>query len=105
MTDEQIGMAALLGILLMLFLLLAASIAYAAVFIVRLNRLMGETPAEAAAHCGAPIAPEKIRSVHQQTLDEPPNWRSKLPKKQDRRYIIVGGSGTTTRLIKTWQSC
>lgn len=80
-------------ILLSLFLLLAAAV----VFMVRLNKVMRQTPAEALERLGEPLTRERIREVDAKIKADGIDFRKNHPPRLDRRYIIVGGSG--------WLSC
>ncbi|KEY70076.1 hypothetical protein S7711_07861 [Stachybotrys chartarum IBT 7711] len=94
MTEEHATATALTGALLLL-LMLALAAARLAVFAVRLNRAMAQAPSGAVAYChDEPLAPDRIRAVHRDTVDKGLDWRARLPPRQHRRYIVVGGSGS-----------
>lgn len=37
---------------------------------------------------------DKIREAYRKTIESPIDIRKSLPPKQQRRYIVIGGSGT-----------
>ncbi len=78
------------GITATLLLLLAAVFT---LHIVRLNYVMSRTPRAARAHALEPLTAERIRETYERVRGKGIDWRGKLPRRKERRYIIVGGSG------------
>ncbi|UNI14692.1 hypothetical protein JDV02_001294 [Purpureocillium takamizusanense] len=62
--------------------------------VVRLNYVMGRTPRAARAHVSEPLTADDIRETYERVRREGIDWRPGLPPRKERRYIVVGGSGT-----------
>lgn len=60
----------------------------------RLNRIMFSTPPEALLYSPRRWTAEECRAAYARVDKNPISWKGVLPPKLDRRYIVVGGSGT-----------
>lgn len=59
----------------------------------KVNHTMWTTPPEALKYSPTRWAPEECRKTYERVKKEPVNWAAYAPPKQERRYVIVGGSG------------
>lgn len=64
-------------------------IAYA----VRVNQVMWNTPPAARRHIAKFLSREDIQTAYERVKAKGIDWRSQMPARRERRYIIVGGSG------------
>lgn len=71
----------------------AAFVGLLVTYAVLLNSLMAGAPTEATKLAGAPITVEQIKSVRDRLQKQPIDYEALLPPRQERRYVIVGGSG------------
>jgi hypothetical protein len=55
---------------------------------------MGHPVKEADDFADPRLTPEDIRATYQRMKRDGIDWKPYLPAKKDRRYIVVGGSGT-----------
>jgi len=62
-------------------------------YVYRLNRTLATTPPEAKKLAIPTLTDEVIRKTYQRIQKDPIPWEKALPKRLDRRYIVVGGSG------------
>lgn len=65
----------------------------------KVNRAMKTTPPEVFRLTKGPWLAEDIRKVYRRVEETPPDWTPHLPPKLERRYIVVGGSGTVTSTL------
>lgn len=72
--------------------LLLLFVAFAA-YVYRLNRTLATTPPEAKKLAISNLTDEVVRQTYQRVQRDPIPWEKSLPKRLDRRYIVVGGSG------------
>ena len=79
--------AILIGSILLLFALI--------VYAVRVDHVMRHTPPEALKHLPRFIDVEEIQSAFENVKKNGINWKKHLPERQERRYLIVGGSGNS----------
>ncbi|KAH8176051.1 3-beta hydroxysteroid dehydrogenase/isomerase family protein [Sarocladium implicatum] len=59
----------------------------------QINALMSAAPRDANYLAGEPLTAETIKATRERLQKQPINYEKFLPKKKDRRYIVVGGSG------------
>lgn len=76
-------------IALTLLLLTVGFLAY----VYRLDRTLATTPPEAKKLAIPTLTDEVARETYQRVQRNPIPWEKSLPKRLDRRYIVVGGSG------------
>lgn len=62
-------------------------------YLYRVNRGLSTPPPEALALSPKRWTDEEIRETYERVCKEPVDYRTWLPPKLERRYIIVGGSG------------
>ena len=72
-------------------------------YVYRLNRTLATTPPEAKKLAIPTLTDEVIRKTYQRIQKDPIPWEKALPKRLDRRYIVVGGSGRST-MMDTFRS-
>jgi hypothetical protein len=70
----------------------AAAVAFV-LWLVKINRIMRTTPAEALKISPNRWTKEEIVETYRRIEKSPLDWTPHLPPKVDRRYIVVGGSG------------
>ncbi|ETI23802.1 hypothetical protein G647_05608 [Cladophialophora carrionii CBS 160.54] len=76
------------------FLLLAFVVGLGfSVFLYHINSVLSTTPEEVAKIAGKPWTDEVIREAYEKCRKSRPDFKKYLPPKQDRRYIVFGGSG------------
>ncbi|GES60735.1 NAD(P)-binding protein [Aspergillus terreus] len=81
-----------------MFLLLAGIAALAILYLYHVNRGMCAVPAEALALSPRRWTVEEIKAAYDEAARSPVDVSKSLPPKQNRRYIVVGGSG----LVGNW---
>lgn len=88
-----------------MFLLLAGIAALAILYLYHVNRGMCAVPAEALALSPRRWTVEEIKAAYDEAARSPVDVSKGLPPKQNRRYIVVGGSGESPvplALISRW---
>lgn len=65
----------------------------------RVESVLHSTPEEAAALMGEELTMSKVTEAYARIKKNRLDWNSKLPKAHDRRYVVVGGSGTTVTIL------
>lgn len=79
---------------IMAFALLAVCfVAVAILYLYHVNRSMLELPEEARRLSPNRWTVDEIKAAYKKAIEDPIDVSKSLPPKQDRRYIIVGGSG------------
>lgn len=69
-------------------------------YIYRLNKTLATTPPEAKKLAIPTLTDEVARETYQRVQRDPIPWEKSLPKRLDRRYIVVGGSGEIVDSVK-----
>lgn len=69
--------------------------AAALLYLWKINLAMSTTPPEALRISPDRWTPEQVKRTFERLEKEPIDWTPHLPPKLDRRYIVVGGSGTS----------
>ncbi|PYI04867.1 NAD(P)-binding protein [Aspergillus sclerotiicarbonarius CBS 121057] len=77
---------------------IAAVSGLALLYLYHVNRGMGGTPDEILRLTPHRWTPEEIQAAYEDAIRNPVDVRKSLPPKQNRRYIMVGGSG----LVGSW---
>lgn len=62
-------------------------------YIYKLNQVLRTTPPAAKKHAIPTLTDEEARSTYERIQREKIPWEKNLSVKQNRRYIVVGGSG------------
>lgn len=57
------------------------------------NSILATTPGEVKKIAGSPWTKDAIQEAYEKCRKERPNFQNDLPAKQNRRYVIFGGSG------------
>lgn len=78
----------------LIYTILAIAAAGLILYAIQINTLMATGPAEAERIAGAPLTVEQIEAVRDRLREQPINYERFLPSFKQRRYIVVGGSGT-----------
>ncbi|PTB59328.1 hypothetical protein M431DRAFT_478415 [Trichoderma harzianum CBS 226.95] len=73
-------------------LVLAVGAICLVLYMVRLNWVLSHTPQEVVDRAGEPLTRDHVRDVFERVRREGIDWEGKLPRRKDRRYIVVGGS-------------
>jgi hypothetical protein len=66
------------------------------------NRCLLRVPKEVQELSGPRWTPEELRKKYKELENNPIDYTSKLPPKQDRRYIVTGGNGEPTDPYLSW---
>ncbi|KAI1319951.1 hypothetical protein F5Y16DRAFT_405779, partial [Xylariaceae sp. FL0255] len=61
-------------------------------YLLRINTLLAATPDEIRRLSPNRWTPEQIRVLHDRLRERPLEFADKLPPKQERRYVVTGGS-------------
>lgn len=64
----------------------------------RVNSVLAKTPEEVEKIAGQPWTNDVIQAAYEKCRREGPNFQNDLPLKQNRRYIVFGGSGQSNIL-------
>ncbi|QDS68357.1 hypothetical protein FKW77_010723 [Venturia effusa] len=71
----------------------AVVLAFVSLYLWHLNRVMAGIPDEVSRASPHRWTPEEIKATYAKLVKNPIDDRAHLPPKQERRYIVVGGSG------------
>lgn len=74
-------------------ILIGVALALVLLYLYRVNSVLAQTPPEVAAHFGEELTRERVIAAYKRVKDKRLDWTSRLPPRQTRRYVIVGGSG------------
>ena len=66
-----------------------------------INRGLSKTPEEIAKIAGKPWSEAQILEVYEKYQTKEPNFQKYLPPKQQRRYVVFGGSGQYSYYLKS----
>ena len=83
------------------------SLALGLLYLYHVDRGMSQVPDEAHRFSPRRWTVDEIKQAYQRNVDSPVNVTEHLPPKQNRRYVIVGGSGITPTPLcecRTWPS-
>ncbi|KAL7909422.1 hypothetical protein GGI35DRAFT_493356 [Trichoderma velutinum] len=80
-------------------LVLAVGVICSVLYLLRLNWVLSHTPQEVIDRVGEPLTKDYVRDVFERVKREGIDWEGKLPPRKNRRYIVVGGSGESTKGI------
>lgn len=69
---------------------------------VRMNQLMLQTPPRALKLVGEPVTPERARFVFDRIAKKAIDFGANRPARQERRYVIIGGTGTIRVFLTLW---
>lgn len=85
-------------------LLLTALGALAVAYLAHVNSILKGVPDEVKSFLNTPWTPEQLKSTYREIEKKPLDYTEKLPRKQDRRYIVTGGNGesrtATSEMLK-----
>lgn len=76
--------------------LIAAILALSVLYLWHINRAMKVVPDEAAKLSPHRWTVDEIKAAYKKSLETPIDVTKSLTPKQSRRYVIVGGTGTST---------
>lgn len=65
-------------------------------YLYRLNQLWTSIPQEALEFSPHRWTDDEITTTYERVCKEPIDFKKVLPRKQERRYIVVGGSGKSS---------
>jgi hypothetical protein len=68
-------------------------------YLYHLNNVLDRTPEEITKVAEKPWTKEQLRAAYEKCQKERPNFTKYLPPKQNRRYIVFGGSGMISILL------
>lgn len=74
-------------------IVLGVALALVLLYLYRVNFVLAQTPPEVAAQFGEELTRERVVEAYKQVKHKRLDWSSRLPPRQTRRYVIVGGSG------------
>ena len=80
-----------------LWLYVAALAALVLGYLIKLNAAMSSTPSEGQQASPRRWTKAEIRETYAKLDEQPVDFNSHLPPKLDRRYVVVGASGTQVR--------
>lgn len=75
----------------------AAILLLGALYLWHVNRVMKRVPDEATKLSPHRWTVEEIKAAYKKSLESPIDVSKSLPPKQNRRYVIVGGTGSSTQ--------
>ncbi len=62
-------------------------------YLYHINSALSKTPEEVEKLAGEPWTEDVLRDAYKKCRKERPDFKKYLPPKQNRRYIVFGGSG------------
>ncbi len=77
----------------MLWAVIAAVAVMAVAWLIRIDSAMHSVPEEARKASPRRWTKEQLRETYERVKQKPLDFRSLLPPRLDRRYVVVGGSG------------
>jgi hypothetical protein len=69
------------------------------VYLFHVNRLMKGVPSGVQKLSGPHWTTEQLRRTYDELNKQPINYKSKIPPRLDRRYIVTGGNGKTAHTL------
>ena len=76
---------------LAIFTYLAVGLLFA--YLVRINALLKGTPEEVRMLADSPWKPTQLKETYERLRMSPVDYTANLPPRQNRRYVVTGGSG------------
>lgn len=73
-------------------------------YLLHVDRALKKTPKKVAAVICKPWTDDFIRDGYEKYRDKEDDFKKYLPPKQDRRYIVFGGSGENSGASPTYQT-
>lgn len=92
----------------MLAVILSCFVIVGILYVYHVNRAMYTVPEEARKLSPHRWTVDEIKAAYKKAVHDPVDVTESLPPKQDRRYIVVGGSGTSIIELSralSWSRC